>query len=253
LPYFRCDRKVELVFLPVLGLLAQVVSAQDAARPVQLWLGSSGPLAPGDPVQVYVKTATDGYLLVLRAGTDGRVEVLFPADPTSDSYAGAGTYEIRRAGDAPAFVAAEPTGSGVVFAALSPTPFRFEEFLSAGRWSPEALVASWSGAGAEDALADIVQRMAGAGYFNYDIAPYAVLLRPYAQQSALAAAPGYSFNAVTVVFAPFPVFVCDPFLFACDGLVFHRFLHGRRHRSRLDPVDPLRRSRCPVVLRFRRR
>jgi uncharacterized protein DUF4384 len=214
------------VLLPVLVLLAQAVSAQTAARPVRVWLGSSGSLAPGDPVQVYVETATDGYLVVLRAGTDGRIEVLFPGDPSSDSYAGAGTYEIRRPGDGPAFVAAEPTGSGVVLAALSPTPLRFDEFLSAGRWSPEALVASWSGAGAEGALADIVQRMAGAGYFNYDLVPYTVAPRSYPQQTALAVAPGYS-NAVTVVLEPFPVFVCDPFLVVCDGLLFHRFLHRR--------------------------
>jgi len=223
------------MLLPVVAVVVQAVAAVSAPtvpgeRPVRVWLGTSGPIAQGDPVRVYVETAADGYLLVLREASDGRVEVLFPGDPSSDPHATPGTYELQRAGDQPAFAAAEPAGAGLVFAALSPAPFRFAEFLRAGAWNPDALVASWTGADPEAALTDIVQRMLGDGYFNYDVVQYSVVPRPYALESAPAPLPapapapaygpcvGCSFVAVTLV-EPLVPFLCDPFFVACDGFV----------------------------------
>src|SRR2546426_9294998 len=36
---------------------------------------------------------------VLHRRTDGRIEVLFPSNPTADPYVRSGTYEIKSAGD----------------------------------------------------------------------------------------------------------------------------------------------------------
>lgn len=230
------------MLLPVVAIVVQALAAAPAPtapgeRPVRVWLGTSGPIAQGDPVRVYVETAADGYLLVLRAASDGSVEVLFPGDPGSDPHATPGTYELRRAGDQPAFAATEPAGAGLVFAALSPGPFRFAEFVRAGAWNPDALVASWTGADPEAALTDIVQRMLGDGYYNYDVVQYSVVPRPYALESApvpsLAPAPtpaygpcvGCSFGAVTLV-EPLVPLLCDPFFFTCDGFV--PIVHRRR-------------------------
>lgn len=163
--------------LPTLLFLAQVVATPyqgpTDARPVRLWLGAS-PVATGDVVPVYVAAANDGYLLVLRVATDGRVDVVFPADPQTDGRVARGAYELRAPGNRPALVATEGRGTGLVLAALSETPFRFRDFASAGRWDRGLLVASYAGADGPGTLTDIAQRMLGDGWFNYDFALYTV-------------------------------------------------------------------------------
>src|SRR3989449_8843756 len=140
--------------------------AQRDAKPVRVWLGSSGSLLRGDRVRVYVETREDGHLVVLHRRTDGHIEVLFPANPADDPMVRPGTYEIKRAGDRESFVVEEPDGTGRVLAALSPASYRFDEFVRAASWDPDALAPSWATVDGEGALADIVQRMLGDGYFN---------------------------------------------------------------------------------------
>ena len=227
---------------PLVAVLLQVQTsamAPPAGKPVHVWLGSSGPLLRGQPVRVYVETAADGYLVVLHRRTDGRIEVLFPSNPTADPYVRSGTYEIKSAGDHESFVVAEPDGTGLVLAALSSRSYRFDEFVRAASWKADALVPWWNGADGEGALSDIVQRMLGDGYFNYDIVSYTVvplpvLPAPLAMQDTTAPPPSpyplYStcldctfVGFQEIVLAPFGV--CDPFLVPC---LDNRF--SRRHR-----------------------
>src|SRR6266513_3345046 len=177
-------------------LLLQVPQASAAAprgaQPVRVWLGSSGVLSRGTPVRVYVQAAQDGNLIVLHRRTDGRIDVLFPAKPDEDPFVRAGTYEIQATASRVAFVVAEPDGSGLVLAALAPRAYRFDEFVRAAAWDPDALAPSWDGSNGEGVLSDIVQRMLGDGYFNYDIAAYTVAPPVYAmQQDTGAAFPSY--------------------------------------------------------------
>src|SRR2546427_2816953 len=150
------------MILPLVVVPQQVqpaAVAPPAGKPVHVWVGWSGPLLRGQRVRVYVERAADGYLVVLHRRTDGRIEVLFPSSPTADPYVRSGTYEIKSAGDRESFVVAEPDGTGLVLAALSPGAYRFTEFEHAASWNPDALVPSWSGADGEGAVSDIVQRM----------------------------------------------------------------------------------------------
>lgn len=234
--------------LPVVALLIQAVSAQPGDRPVRVWLGSSGPVAPGERVRVYVQTAADGHLIVLRSGTDGRIEVLFPADPADDAFVTAGSYEVRGARDGAAFAALEPPGTGLVIAALSPTRLRPDEFVREAAWNPEALVASWSEADAESALTDIVQRLLGDGYFSYDVVAYTVAPPPTTMpRTVVAESPGSApclgcsfvsvtviapFASVAVIVEPFAVLVCDAFTAAC----LHVPVFFHHHRLRKHPV-----------------
>ncbi|HEX9704293.1 MAG TPA: DUF4384 domain-containing protein [Gemmatimonadales bacterium] len=213
--------------LAVVALLTQAAVAPSAERPIRVWLGSPGPVAPGEHVQVFVRTAADGYVMVLRSATDGRLEVLFPSNPAEDVFVPAGTYEVRRPGESAAFAALEPPGAGLVLAALSPTPFHPDEFVHAAAWHPDAMIPSWSGADAEGALGDIVQRMLGDGYFSYDLVSYTVAARPLARPTTVAGAAelapciGCSFVNVTVLADPFllvPALVCDPFTGFCRPL-----------------------------------
>ena len=158
-------------------LLVQVVavpfrSATDQ-RPVRLWLGAS-PVSTGSAVPVYVAAASDGYLLVLRVATDGRVAVVFPADPKTNGFVTRGSYELRGTAGLPALIVNEGSGTGLVLAALSETPFRFTEFSRTGRWDGALLVASHPEADGPGTLTDIAQRMLGDGWFNSDFALYTV-------------------------------------------------------------------------------
>jgi hypothetical protein len=218
--------------LPVLlALTIQAAPPQSVDRPIRVWLGTEQPVVAGEPVQVFVRTALDGYLTVLRRGTDGRIEVLFPTAPADEAFVTRGTYEIRRDAEGSAFVALEAPGTGLVLAALSATPFRTHEFVHQATWSPTALAPSWAGADAEGALTDIVQRMIGDGYFVYDLVPYTVSPPragprvPSADALEYDTCVGCVFTNVTVLVTPTPVLVCDPFFLVCEDLFFFRPRH----------------------------
>jgi hypothetical protein len=234
---FDIGGKTSLLLLPLFVALFQTVADGQVpsrdARPVRVWLGSSGVLTRGTPVRVYVQAAQDGNLIVLHRRTDGRIEVLFPGKPNEDPFVRAGTYEIQATPSRVAFVVAEPDGSGLVLAALAPRDYRFDEFVRAAAWDPDALAPSWDGSDGEGVLSDIVQRMLGDGYFNYDIAAYTVAPPVYAMQPDTGAQYPMYPTCTDCAFIGFQqnVFdsfaLCDPFFSPCigDGRFHHR---GRR-------------------------
>src|SRR5437899_9431843 len=227
----------------VVALLQTAPASSGDARPVRVWLGSSGGLVRGASVRVYVQTTRDGNLIVLHRRTDGRIDVLFPGKPSEDVFVRAGTYEIQATSDHVAFVVAEPDGSGLVLAALAPRAYRFDEFVRAAAWNPDALAPSWDGSDGEGVLSDVVQRMLGDGYFNYDIATYTVAPPVYAmQQDTAAQSPMYP-TCTDCTFIGFqqnllePLALCDPFFAPCIG-------DGRfHHRGRPEQAPPAAPSR----------
>jgi hypothetical protein len=165
------------VFLSVLLVLLQVPVGTPAVRPVRVTLDRVT-VAPSEPVRVFVDVATPGHLLVLRAASDGRIEVVFPFDASEGTYVQAGSYEIRPATRVTAFAATEPEGSGVVLAAVAQVPYEFHEFLRGGEWDGATLAGAGPGTDVTGRLLDIVQRMLGPEYFHYDLAAYAVTRHP---------------------------------------------------------------------------
>ncbi len=234
---------------------APVPVAGRGDRPVHVWLGSASPLARGSAVRVYVQVASDGNLVVLQRRTDGRISVLFPASPAGAPFVRAGTYEIHGPGQGAALVVAEPDGEGMILAALTTDPLQVDEFARQADWNPDALVPSWSGADAEGALSDIVQRMLGDGTFNYDLVTYTVAPAVYAQQDLYAqqdSTPQYvpystcvdcSFIGTEFV-AVAPFVGCDDFTGVC--LAFPRF---HRRFERREPAAPPPQSVLALNLR----
>jgi len=231
------------MILPLLVLQFQAtappapVPLDVAAKPVHVWLGTPSPLARGSAVRVYVQVATNGNLVVLQRRSDGRIGVLFPTNPTAAPFVHAGTYEIPGPGHGAALVVAEPDGAGMILAALATDPMQFDEFARQADWNPDALIPSWSGADAEGALSDIVQRMLGDGTFNYDLVTYTVAPAVYAQQDSTPQYAPYStcvdctfIGTEFVAVAPFAG--CD-FFGACFGF---RHLHERFERRQ--PAAP---------------
>src|SRR5712691_9137725 len=155
-------------------LLSLVVSATDDP-PVKVWLNHDNYFQRGDKARVNVRLADDGYLLVLRADAEGRVRVLFPLDPSDDNFARVHeTIEVRGRGDREAFFVDDREGSGLVLAARSSTPFKFDEFVRGDHWDYRVLDARQAGDDKEAALLDMVQRMTAEGRFDYDAVTYVV-------------------------------------------------------------------------------
>src|SRR5712691_2977074 len=169
------------MLLPLLLLLAAPAESPAAATavrsddpPVKVWLDQEN-YKRGDKAHVNVKLGEDGYLVVLRADADRRVRVLFPLDPGDDAFVRGGrTIELRGRGDREAFSIDEREGSGLVLAARSVTPFKFDEFVRGDHWDYRMLNARDAGDDKEQALLDIVQRMVPDGHFDYDAASYTV-------------------------------------------------------------------------------
>src|SRR5438876_4588500 len=243
------------MILPLLVLQFQAtpppapVRLDVAAKPVHVWLGSPSPLARGSAVRVYVQVATNGNLVVLQRRSDGRIGVLFPTNPTAAAFVHAGTYEIPGPGHGAALVVAEPDGAGMILAALATDPMQFDEFARQADWNPGALIPSWSGADAEGALSDIVQRMLGDGTFNYDLVTYTVAPAVYAQQDSTPQYVPYS-TCVDCTFigtefvAVAPFVGCDAFTGVCFG--FPRF---HRRFERREPAAPPPQSVLALNLR----
>lgn len=159
--------------------------ALSSTQPVRVTLYPTTVVA-GERVRVYVDLADAGHLLVLRVATDGRVTVVFPFDPAEGTLIAAGTYELRPPAELTAFAAREPAGRGVVVAALAQVPYEFDEFVRVGEWDPIALAAAGAHTDATGKALDIVQRMLGPEYFNYDVAAYRVEAYPAGEAVAAA-------------------------------------------------------------------
>src|SRR5947208_14205483 len=82
--------------------------AADAIRsddpPIKVSLNQDNYFVRGDRARVKIRTAEDGYVVVVRADAQGRVRVLFPLDPTDDDFVRGGhTNEVRGRSDREAF------------------------------------------------------------------------------------------------------------------------------------------------------
>src|SRR5213594_1900725 len=158
-----------------LALAAPSAAAASDDPPIHVWLNQENYFVRGDRAKVYVRAAADGYLVVLRADADGRLRALFPIDPSDDTFIRAHKkLEVRSRGDREAFAVDEREGSGVVLAAWSASPFKFDEFVRGDHWDYRVLGTIQTGSDAEAALVDVVQRMAGDARFDYDVVTYTV-------------------------------------------------------------------------------
>ena len=162
--------------------LAIALAVQNPAVSVQL---NHEQYESGDHAKVYVASAEDGYLVILHADPVGRVRVIFPQDPSDDNFVRGGRkFEVRGRSDRDPIQIEGEDGTGTVVAAVSPDPFRFDEFSRNDHWDFRALGGP-SSMVKDDPLAkllDIVQRMAGdsTGRFEYDQVTYLVQTTQYA-------------------------------------------------------------------------
>jgi uncharacterized membrane protein YgcG len=166
-----------LVATPVNGEVRgdRAVGGEDPA--IQLWINSDRTFLPGDHGKVQVRTRDDGYLLVLHVDPDGILRVLFPLDPRDDDFVRGGKkYEIRGRGGRESFTADGKSGRGTVYAAVSGSPFHFDQFVLGDHWDYRGLAPQRLPSDPEQDLNELIRRMADAT-FDYDILSYNVVER----------------------------------------------------------------------------
>jgi hypothetical protein len=227
-------------------LLSLMVSATDDP-PVKVWLNHDNYFQRGDKARVNVRLADDGYLIVLRADAEGRVRVLFPLDPSNDDFVrGHETIEVRGRGDREAFFVDDREGSGLVLAARSNSPFKFDEFVRGDHWDYRVLDARQAGEDKEAALLDMVQRMTTEGRFDYDAVTYAVASTRayydsyYPHYTAVSLGFGwggwprryrYGYGLYSTCYDPFlydPFLCYDPIFYRPYGYGFYGYDYGYR-------------------------
>ena len=112
---YAIHKDMMLALAVSLALAAPSAAAASDDPPIHVWLNQDNYFVRGDRAKVYVRAAADGYLVVLRADADGRLRVLFPIDPSDDTFIRAHKkFEVRSRGDREAFAVDEREGSGVV-------------------------------------------------------------------------------------------------------------------------------------------
>jgi hypothetical protein len=160
--------------IPLLFVVAPVVHrtvATAAEPPVRVWLEPDH-FVTGDRAKVLIHMKDDGYVVVFHVDTDGRISVIFPVDPGDDDFLrGQYDIEMRSRGDREAFQAGEP-GLGTIYAAVSRTPYHFDNFVRGDHWNAPAFGDRISG-DAETRLNDIMSQIS-PDRFDYDIATYSV-------------------------------------------------------------------------------
>ena len=150
-------------------------AAQDhPLPPIRVSLSGHGHYRPGDHVSVHVETRGDGYVLVLHVDPDRRLRVLFPRNPGDDNFVRGGQeIEILGRGGRETFTVDRP-GQGVVYAAVSPDPYRFDSnYVADGHWDLRALDQVEASRDPEADLTDFIRAMAQKG-FDYDLVRYDV-------------------------------------------------------------------------------
>jgi hypothetical protein len=117
----------------------------------------------------------DGYLVVLQADTEGHLKVLFPIDPADDNFLRGGKkYEVKSRGGRDAFDVGDNTGRGTIYAAVSRTPFRFDQYVISNHWDYRTLEPQQLPEDPESELTELVRKMA-QGSFDYDLMNYYVV------------------------------------------------------------------------------
>jgi hypothetical protein len=177
--------------LAVLPAAAQT-SDHDASVPVRLTLSQRW-YVPGDYGRVWVRLASDAYLIVLHAEPDGHVRIVFPLDPSDNAYVHRdSTIEIRSRGDRDAFFVEDSSGTGTWYAAVSKKPYHFDPVTLSTHWDYGQIPHVLAVRDAEGDLTALVQRLS-TGRFDYDIVQYHISLER--GERDIAASPGGSGGA----------------------------------------------------------
>jgi len=146
-----------------------------AAGRVTLWTDRDEPYVRGQAVRVYLGVNQPSHLAVFRVDTDGRIEVLFPREPWTDTYVGhEREFELIGSHGGGSFLVDDDPGMGYLFALASEEPLDFRDITRGDSWDYRVVGGGRIKGDPYVALTDLAARIAPGGNYDYDIAAYYV-------------------------------------------------------------------------------
>jgi hypothetical protein len=145
-----------------------------AAR-IAVWTDRQEPYIRGQGARVYLSVDEPSHVAVFRVDTDGRIRVLFPREPWTESYV-EDERELEVAGrrDERSFVVDDDPGVGYVFAIAAAEPLDFRLITRGDSWDYRLIDGGRIQGDPYVALTDLAARLAPHGEYDYDVTPYYV-------------------------------------------------------------------------------
>jgi len=142
---------------------------------VSIWTDRDDPYARSEPADVYLSVDQPSYVAVFRVDTDGRVRVLFPREPWTDTYVrGQHQFPVSGPRGGRSFLVDDDPGVGYLFAVASTEPLDFRSITRGDDWDYRLIEGGRIQGDPYVRLTDLAARLVPEGAYDYDIAPYYV-------------------------------------------------------------------------------
>jgi Domain of unknown function (DUF4384) len=147
-----------------------------AAARVSIWTDREDPYNRGEAADVYLSVVQPSYVAVFRVDTDGRIRVLFPREPWTETYVRE-ERELQVTGPrgGRSFLVDDDPGVGYLFALASTEPLDFRYITRGDYWDYRLIEGGGRIQGDPYVrLTDLAARLVPEGDYDYDITPYYV-------------------------------------------------------------------------------
>lgn len=133
------------------------------------------PYDPGDRARVYLSVEEPAHVAVFRVDTDGRIRVLFPREPWSDTFV-RDEREVEVTGErgGRAFFVDDDPGVGYLFAISAAEPLDLRSITRGDSWDYRLIDGGRIQGDPYVALTDLAARLVPNDDYDYDVSPYYV-------------------------------------------------------------------------------
>ena len=160
---------------PAIPRDARAHAGARAAGRVTVWTDRDDPYLRGDGARVYLSVDEPSHVAVFRVDTDGRIRVLFPREPWTDSYVrDEREMEVTGVRGERSFLVDDDPGVGYVFAIAAPEPFDFRFITRGDYWDYRLIDGGRIQGDPYVSLTDLAARLVPEGDYDYDVTPYYV-------------------------------------------------------------------------------
>jgi hypothetical protein len=142
---------------------------------VALWTDHDDPYRRGEEAGLFLSVDEPSYVAVFRVDTDGRIRVLFPRQPWTDTYVSEQReVEVTGVRGGRAFRVDDDPGIGYLFAVAATEPLDFRAITRGDYWDYRLIGGGWIQGDPYVRLTDLAARLAPDGDYDYDVVPYYV-------------------------------------------------------------------------------
>jgi len=226
---------VHLLFA-LAGFAAAPAPADDDRPHLRLWTNHEDPYRKGESARVYLQVDRDAFVTVVRVDTDGRMRILFPAEPWGENRARGGrSFEVVGPEGEPTFEVDDDPGLGYVFAVASVEPFNYDAFTARNRWDYRVVEDGWVRGDPYVALTDFAAQIAGGSRYDYDVTSYSVdRVYTYPRFVCYDCHSHLSYSA----WDPYAAFCTRFRLLVYDDPYYYPYLHYGRNVVMVRPLRP---------------